>query len=78
MVYFGWKRGLPGTIEAIVDPESKDTFQFLGGTAGNGKGIHPPEVRGGSLLPEGVKQGGPKRRCRRWGITCNWVPSDHW
>ena len=61
MAYFGWKRGLQGipSIEAIVNPESKDTFQFLGGgTAGNGKGI-PPEVRG-SLFP-GLKQGDPKR-----------------
>ena len=38
-------RGIP-SIEAMVNPESKDTFQFLGGgTAGNDKRI-PPRSEG--------------------------------
>ena len=68
MAYFGWRRVLQGTPS--IGPRVQGYFLVSGGRgiAGNGKGIHPPEVKEGSLFPEGVKQGDPKRLCQRWGM----------
>lgn len=48
-------------MEAIVDPESEDSLQFLRRVMAR---VSPPRLE--ALFPEGVKQGHPKSLCRTW------------